>query len=180
MGGLSPAERDVEDTWQDDERMAWVVAQEGRGLDLVLEILHAGDPRKDLLDNVLTYGRLGIPEYFVYDRRRQRVSGFRLPFPGSSRYEPIKTRGGTLRSQVLGLDLGMVEGRLRFSTGGSEILETREINERLNVTLDRLEIKAEAEAQRAEAEAAARVEAERRVAELEQRLAALLAKSGEG
>src|SRR5690606_11105898 len=27
----------------DDERMAWIVADEGRGLDLALEVLHRGD-----------------------------------------------------------------------------------------------------------------------------------------
>lgn len=46
---------------EDDERMAWVVADEGRGLDFVLEVLHRGDRTKDLVDNVTRYARLGIP-----------------------------------------------------------------------------------------------------------------------
>jgi hypothetical protein len=38
---------DVEEP-EDDPRMAWVVADEGKGLDWVLEVLHAGDRKKDL------------------------------------------------------------------------------------------------------------------------------------
>jgi Uma2 family endonuclease len=62
---------------EDDERMAWVVADEGKGLDLVLEVLHHADRNKDLVENVERYARLGIPEYFVYDRARQRIHGHR-------------------------------------------------------------------------------------------------------
>ena len=191
---------DVEDPWMHDERMAWVVAQEGRGVDLALEILHSGDPSKDLLDNVLEYARLGIPEYFIYDRRKLRVLGYRLPFPGSGRYEPIKVHGGKLRSEVLGMELAIIGGRLRFSIGGSAVLDTRELNERLGQALDELELKVEAEAEarlaaerraeaegyRAQAEAVARFQAERRAeaeaaarAELERQIAELRARLGE-
>jgi hypothetical protein len=37
---------------EEDERMAWVVADEGKGLDLVLEVLHKGNREKDLEQNV--------------------------------------------------------------------------------------------------------------------------------
>src|SRR6185503_7531568 len=37
---------------EDDERMAWVVADEGKGLDVVLEVLHKGNRDKDLVENV--------------------------------------------------------------------------------------------------------------------------------
>src|SRR5262245_58581776 len=36
---------------EEDERMAWVVADEGKGLDVVLEIVHRGDRDKDLVQN---------------------------------------------------------------------------------------------------------------------------------
>lgn len=184
---------DVEDTGYDDERMAWVVAREGRGLDLVMEILHAGDPHKDLYDNVVEYARLGIPEYFVYDRRRQRVVGYRLP-RGGGRYEQLRPRGGLLSSRVLGLELGIVDNQLRFSTGGAEIPETRELLGRVNALVDGLERKAEAETaarleaeRRAEAANARAEEAERRAeaeaaarSALELRLAELLARTGGG
>lgn len=167
---------DVPDPWLDDKRMAWVVAEEGRGVDFVMEILHRGNPQKDLLDNVLDYARMGIPEYFVYDRRRARVLGFRLPFPNGGRYEPIKARGGRLASRQLGLELAIVGGHLRFSSNGADIPETRDLLERANAMLDELEDRAEeAERQlseateRLEAEALARRDAERRAEEAAQR-----------
>src|SRR5262245_36984624 len=43
--------------------LAWVVAEEGKGLDFVLEVLHKGDRNKDLVENVERYAQLGIPEY---------------------------------------------------------------------------------------------------------------------
>lgn len=169
---------DVEDTGHQDRRMAWVVAEEGRGLDLALEVLHRGSPRKDLLDNVLDYARMGISEYFVYDRKQVRVLGYRLSAPGSGRYEPIKAHGGLLSSLVLGLDLAIVGGRLRFMHGGAVVPETRELLSRVNAMMDELETRAEeaarlideanrraeAEGLRAEAEALARAEAEQRAA----------------
>lgn len=164
---------DVEDPGDADTRMAWVVADEGKGLDLVLEVLHAGDRRKDLVDNVLFYARLGIPEYFVYDRRKYHVHGFRLPAPGATRYVPIQSRGGFLSSNVLGLDLGVSDGRLRFYHVGAEVPETRDLLLRATAMIDALERRADEEAQRADAEsrradeeAAARAELERRLAEL--------------
>lgn len=47
--------------------MARVVADEGKGLDWVLEVVCHGDRRKDLVENVKRYAALGIPEYFIYD-----------------------------------------------------------------------------------------------------------------
>ncbi|XXY53191.1 hypothetical protein WME91_18855 [Sorangium sp. So ce269] len=41
---------------EDDPRMAWVVADEGRGMSLVMEVLHPGDRNKDLV----TGRRFGI------------------------------------------------------------------------------------------------------------------------
>lgn len=165
---------DVEDPGHEDTRMAWVVAEEGRGLDLVIEVLHQGDRRKDLYDNVQFYARLGIQEYFVYDRLRQRLHGYRLPFAEADRYQPIPARGAALSSEVLRLELAIVDERLRFlQPGGSLVPETRELLARANAVLDQIERKVETEAARAEAEALARAEAERRVAELEARVAEL-------
>lgn len=182
---------DVEDPGDDDTRMAWIVATEGRGPDLALEVNHQGDRKKDLMDNVVTFARLGISEYVIYDRLKQRVLGYRLPFPGAGRYQPMVSRGGLLSSAVLGLDLRVVDGRLRFFYGGAAIPETRELLARVTAMVDELEQKAEAEAQRADleahraavaaqradaearradAEAAARAELERRLAELMARL----------
>ena len=95
-----------------DERLAWVVADEARGLDFVLEVLHHGNRQKDLVDNVQRYARLSIPEYFVYDRARQEVHGYRLG--ASLRYQRIVPQGGRTTSSVLGLDLAIQGGILRF------------------------------------------------------------------
>ena len=191
--------QDVVDPGHDDRRMGWAVLREGRGLDLVLEVLHAGDPEKDLVDNVLLYASLGIPEYFVYDRRKPRVLGYRLTSPSATRYEPIPSRGGMLHSRVLGLDLAITEGRLHFFYGGAPVPETRELLARVSTMVEDLEARveaetlsrqeaerrADAEAQRADAEAQrARLEAQRADAEaqaraaLEERVAELLAQLG--
>lgn len=119
----------------DDTRLAWVVLEERRGLDLVLEVLHNGDRKKDLTTNVARYARLGIPEYFVYDRARQRLHGFRLERPGE--YVAIVPQHGRVRSSVLELDLAIVEGSLRVFAGVAELIGTEELVNRMQGMLDR-------------------------------------------
>lgn len=145
---------DVPDLGDADERRSWTVATEGKGLDLALEVLVHGDRRKDLHDNVQRFARLGISEYFVYDRAKQRVLAWRLPFPGATRYEAVPARLGRYSSLVLDLDLGVVEGRLRFFHGEAELPTQSELLDRVNALLVGVEARAEAEAARAEAEAA--------------------------
>ncbi len=128
---------------EDDERMAWVVADEGKGLDFVLEVLHRGSRRKDLVDNVVRYARLGIPEYFVYDRAQQRVVGHRLASGGARRYERIVPQAGRHTSLVLGLDLAIQGGSLRFFLGMAELLSSEDLIQRLNDMVESLEAKAE-------------------------------------
>lgn len=79
------AVRDVEDLGYEDTRQAWVVADEGRGPDWILEILVRGNRNKALVRNVARYARLGVSEYFVYDRLNQRLYGYRLPVSGARR-----------------------------------------------------------------------------------------------
>ena len=158
------AVRDVED-YADDRRMAWVVAEEGRGIDLALEIVHSGDRQKDLYQNVIDYAELGIPEYFVFDRLKERLYGYRLPALGySRRYEPIRSRGGLLHSEILDLDLGLTQGRLQFEYAGAVVPETRELLARVSGMVEDLERRAQTEAQ-------TRAELEARLAERDQRLA---------
>ncbi len=166
------------------EREKWVVSHEGRGLDWVLEVLYSGDRKKDLERNVRLYAELGVPEYFVYDSRRQALHGFRLPEPGATAYVPVLAQYGRYPSEVLGLDLCVEEGRLRFYAATAPLLETPEIIDRLRRAAagfderlaEEARARAEAEQGRAEAEqgraeeARARAEAERRLAELQARL----------
>ena len=126
---------------ENDERMAWVVADEGKGIDLAIEVLHAGDRKKDLVDNVERYARLGIPEYFVYDRARQQIVGYRLG--ERARYERIVPQGGRVRSAVLALDLAIQGGSLRFFHGTAELFGTSDLVLRLSGMVEDLEARAD-------------------------------------
>ncbi len=167
---------DVEDPGPADTRMGWVVAEEGRGPDLAMEILHAGDRQKDLVVNVARFARLGIPEYFVYDRLNQRLYGYRLPHAGARAYQSIPSRSGRLRSNVLELELGLVDDRLRFFYGEAVIPEARELIGRLDALVEQRERRIEEEIQARQAEERSRREAEARVAALEAELASLRAR----
>ncbi|MBX3125845.1 MAG: Uma2 family endonuclease [Polyangiaceae bacterium] len=141
------------------DRSSWIVAQEGKGLDLVIEVHVGGDARKDFETNVVRYARLGIPEYFVFDRPRGRIHGYRLT-PGSSSYERVVPQAGRLTSEVLGLALTIESGMLRFYHGTAPLLFMDELVGKLNgMVAELVEARdaalrqAEEEAKRAEDEA---------------------------
>jgi len=156
------------------EREKWVVSAEGKGLDWVMEIVVSGDRRKDLVENVERYARLGIAEYFVHEPGRAALHGFRLPAQGR-RYEPIVPQQGRWTSRVLGLDLSLEPGRVRFFQGTASLLDQRELAERLEAMIAEVTARAGEEARRAEEEAR-RAEEERARAD---RLAARLRALGE-
>jgi Uma2 family endonuclease len=149
------------------ERNAWIVATEGKGLDFALEIHWRGKAKKDLEDNVTRYASLGIPEYFVFDRQRRRLRGFRL-VGGSKRYQPIVPQEGRYTCAVLGLELGLEGDRLRFFHGLAPLPETSELLSRLGSMVGDLETRIDEAERRAD-------EAERRAEEAEQKLAQALA-----
>jgi Uma2 family endonuclease len=161
---------DVEPT-EDDEQMAWVVVDEGKGPDLVIEVLHRGDRDKDLVENVERYARHGISEYFVYDRARQQIHGYRLPDPGASRYQRILPQHGYCRSTVLGLDLAILENTLRFLSGNATLPLSADLINRLEGMVESLETKAD----RAQAQAdQAQVQADQAVEGLREALLTIL------
>lgn len=163
------AVRDVAES-EDDERLGWVVADEGRGIDLAIEIVYESDRSKDFVYNVERYARLGIPEYFIYDRKRQDLLGYRLPSPDARRYQRIIPQGGLHASAVLGLDLAIVNGKLEFYYGMSKIFGSDELIARLQAMIDSLEAKAElAEAQAEQA----KTEAQQAKTEAQQAISAL-------
>lgn len=165
---------DVEEP-EDDERMSWVVADEGQGLDLVIEVLYRGDRDKDLVENVERYARLGITEYFVYDRHRQRIHGYRLPAPDDARYQSIVPQLGHYRSLVLGLDLAIIGNTLRFLVGEATLPLSVELIGRLHAMAENLEAKAnQAEAEAEQARAQAEQAAQALVAGLREALVLLL------
>jgi Uma2 family endonuclease len=112
-------------------RKHWAVSHEGKGLDFVLEILVSGRRRKDLVDNPARYARLGIPEYFVLDLGKQALRGWRLEGE-SGKYLPMLPSRGVLPSRVLGLELGLEEGKLRFFYGLAPVPQARELIARLD------------------------------------------------
>lgn len=134
---------------EDDERLAWVVADEGKGLDFVLEVLHRGNRKKDLVENVERYARLGIPEYFIYDRALQQINGYRLD-AGVNRYRRIVPQSGRYSSNVLGLDLAIQGGTLRFFQGMAELFGSADLIGRLSGMVEDLTAKADEAAAKAE------------------------------
>jgi len=163
------------------ERNHWVTSHEGRGLDLALEVLYRGDDRKDLQRNVERFARLGIPEYFIYDRKRGKVHGYALE-PGDSTYTRIVPQQGRWPSRVLGLDLALEGDRLRLYAGTAAVPDLEELAERGEALLagaisrvEESERRAEHEAQRAEQEAQRAEQEARRADRAERELTALRA-----
>ncbi|MDY6784818.1 MAG: Uma2 family endonuclease [Cyanobacteriota bacterium] len=129
------------------ERKSWVVWQEGKGPDVVIELLSASTAKADKEDKKRIYqNQLRVPEYFWYDPfNPEDWEGFSL-YQG--RYESIETnQAGQKISHALGLSLVRWQGTfknvtttwLRWATLEGELLPLPE------------EI-ARAERQRAEAE----------------------------
>jgi Uma2 family endonuclease len=152
------------------ERNKWVVATEGKGLDLVIEVHDKGDADKDYKVNVARYARLGIEEYFIFDRGQLTLRGYRLPpmEPGRSgrarAYRPILPQQGQYSSEVLGLDLRVEGTKLRFLQGMAPLPEAEELIGKLGTRLDEAIVHQQEAAERARL-------AEERAAALEQQLA---------
>ena len=142
------------------QRESWIVSREGgRGLDFALEVIVSGRRRKDLQENVERYARLGIAEYFVFDRSRSMLRAYRLG--ERSRYERLMPQGGRYRSAVLELDLFLEGASLRFAVGDARLLSSGELVDQLSGLIN------DAEQRAVELEAA--LEEEQRKREEEQR-----------
>jgi Uma2 family endonuclease len=148
-------------------RMHWTVSHEKKGLDLALEVHVSGNRRKDLQRNVERYARLGIHEYWVFDRKRLRLSGWRLS--EGRQYRQSIPQHGFYQSEVLGLELQVENERLRFYHGRAPLPEADELIDTLEQMVEQVEARsAELEQQLAE-EQRLRAEEQRLRAE-EQRL----------
>lgn len=150
-------------------RKRWVVSDEQKGLDLVVEVHVGGSATKDFETNVARYARLGIPEYFIFDRPAHRIVGYRLA-SGERRYERILPQAGRFASRVLGLDLVVEDGLLRFYHGTAPLLFMDELVGRLNAMVAELTDARDQALRRAEDEARRASEFEQRVRELEAEL----------
>lgn len=144
------------------DRTTLVVSAEGKGLDWVLEVHVGGDRKTDAELNVTRYARLGIPEYFIYDRDRERLYGHRLASPSARTYSAIVPQSGRYASHVLDLDLALEGGRLRFYQASAELLTPRDLAAKLEGLVADMASQRDAETERARAESErARAEAER-------------------
>jgi hypothetical protein len=122
---------------------------EGKGLEWVLEVHVGGDRKKDAELNVARYARLGIPEYFTYDRARQHLLGYWLPAADARTYARILPQAGRYPSEVLGLDLALEDGSLRFFHANAELLPPQHLAARLEHMLAEVAAERDAEAERA-------------------------------
>jgi hypothetical protein len=151
--------------------MLW---EEPKGPDVVLEITSRSTRTKDQGPKRGTYAFLGVREYFQYDPTHDylvpALQGGRLVTGSYQALLPTTLPDGTLvlRSDVLGLDLRLEEGTLRFYDPGTgqKLLSHAEIEQALRAA-EQARHEAEGRARREEA---ARQAAEARITELEARL----------
>ena len=144
-------------------RFTWVVSHEGLKPEWVLEITVRGDRDKDFRDHVVRYAELGIREYFIADIPRRRVLAYRLADPAIRIYTPVVPQGGRYRSEVLGLDVALEDGKVRFYDGDRRLLDPDERAEALHDALnDEQMLRQEAEQARRDAEQRAADEARAR------------------
>lgn len=130
-------------------RDKWVVAQEGRGIDWVLEVCDEREPERQRLA-LESFLRLGVREHFLYERRNGRLTGHRLGqgvARVNARIEPIQ---GRYHSEVLGLQLALENERLRFFIGTASLPDLREQAERAQQLLLQSIAQKEAAERRAE------------------------------
>ena len=153
---------------------AYVISEQGKPPDFVLEIASPGSRRTDRVDKRREYEALGITEYWRFDeaavRRELRLAGDRLV---DGRYEPIpieELEDGVLQgySAALNIYLRWERGDLRLHdpATGRHIATFQSERDRANIErearIEEMEARATAEAERnAERDARATAEAER-------------------
>jgi Uma2 family endonuclease len=101
------------DPKEEEERKTWVAWEEnGRLPDLIVELLSPSTENVDRIDKMKLYSRVfRTRDYFLYDLGTARLEGYRL---AGDIYQPIRPdRQGRLRSEVLGLDLGLWQGTVK-------------------------------------------------------------------
>ena len=148
--------------------------EEPKGPDFVLEVLSSSTWETDLGSKRALYASLGVAEYWLFDPTREHLSpplrGLRLEGREYRELPVLQLAAGTptLRSEVLGLDLRLDRGALRFrdSATGEDLLSHEEAIA-AHQESDAVRRAAEMRARR---EAAAREAAEAQVAELRARL----------
>ena len=168
-------------------RSSYLVWEEGKPPDWVLEVASPSTASKDLDFKRRAYAAMGVPEYWLFDPKgdvfpagQPQLQGLALSDGGYVRLAPRLADGlAMIRSVVLGLDL-RAEGefiRMRDPATREDILHQRELKalaereaehaRREAARRKGAEARAKREAERAQREAAERLVAQARVAELE-------------
>jgi Uma2 family endonuclease len=140
-------------------RRNYLTWQEGKGLDLVIELTSQSTRDEDREDKFELYQNiLRVPEYFLFDPLAEylepTLQGYRLQ---GDRYVPIRSSNGGLPSEVLGLHLTICEDELRFynPTTGQYLPTPAEMVEREATARHKAEsARQSADAERLKAEAA--------------------------
>ena len=148
-------------------RNGYVISEQGKPPDFVLEVASVSTGRRDAVDKRITYAALGIPEYWRFDETGQyhgtKLAGDRLV---GGQYEPIpidELSDGSLQghSAVLNVDVRWIDGHLVwYDPATGEPVATFESL--------RQAFAEESEALNREKEA--RIQAEARVRELEEQI----------
>ncbi len=162
------------------EHKSWVIWQEGKGPDVVIELLSESTAEYDRTEKKLIYqDRVRVPEYFYFDPFSLELAGFQMR---GGAYKPIQPdTNGNLLSEQLGLLLTRAAGAfqgvhttwLRLATPDGEILPSGEEKAR---AAQREARAAQREAKAAQHEAEA---AQQRASELETMLAQYREQFGE-
>ena len=105
-----------------DVANGYVIEEVGKPPDLVLEVASLSTGRNDYTEKRITYANLGVPEYWRFDYtggayHDAPLAGDRLSETGVYRpIEMVTELDGVIwgYSEVLGLSLCWIEGRLRF------------------------------------------------------------------
>ena len=149
--------------------------------DLVLEVLSEDSWRKDVYDKPALYAALGVREYWLFDPHGWRRDGgeplqvLKRSAGGDWTAETTTQAEDGLVSDVLGLEFLIRDGELRFREPGShdvipDAVGSARLREELAVMADRETARADRETARADRETVRADAAQRRVAELEDRL----------
>ena len=148
------------------KRMTYKLWEEPKAPDFVLEVASQNTWKQDVGPKRALYAELGIQEYWMFDPKNEY---FHPPLQGltlqEGRYRPLPARveGGqrTLRSPVLGMDLWIDDGNLRFrDVATGEVFRTwsehRVAHRRERATREREQIAREREQTLRQREQAAR------------------------
>ncbi len=158
------------------KRETYRLWEEGVAPSLVVEVTSKKTRKRDEEFKKSLYARLGVREYFLFDPKRETLTGFRLR---GAEYRPLRPAvDDSLKSHNLGVSLRVDEGRLRMiHTATGELLlrdeEARQKAREEEAARQAAENEAVIQAARAAQEEAARRAAEERAARLEEELARL-------